>query len=204
MENSNPIYFGQCTPSAAAASELLKIVSEAVLKCQPGYASDCRKLMQAMKNCSQTEEDALYDERYPVIFADYCHAIIQTVKANILNNTYALSRIDDALSHPKLYSFSDLCFEKGELAGFVFAAFWYAITADPDGCKNISNIMVELNSFQDSLMDGTLEQLRKECYGSPQPQHSTYSPRKKVSSWPYWIAMLVIGIIIGIISRSCS
>ena len=35
------------------------------------------------------------------------------------------------------------------------------------------------------------------------PSNATPTHRKR-SSWPYWIAMLVIGIIIGFISRSCS
>lgn len=190
MGINNPIYFGKAAPSAAAASELIQIVTEAVLTCQSVYASDRRQLMVDMAACPRSKRDDLYNERYPEVYANYCRAIIATVKKKISNNEYALSRMDEALSHPELYGFAYLNFAEGELAGFVFAAFWYAITDDPNGSKDISNIMIELNSLQKNLMDGTIEELRKE--------------NKKSSSWPYWIAMLVIGIIIGIISRSCS
>lgn len=190
MGINNPIYLGKAAPSAAAASELIQIVTEAVLSCQTIYASERKQLMVDMAARPRSKRGALYNERYPEVYANYCHAIIATVKKKISSNEYALSRIDEALAHPELYGFTYLRFDQGELAGFVFAAFWHAITDDPNGSRDISNIMIELNSLQKSLMDGTLEELRKES--------------KKSSSLPYWIAMLVLGVIIGIISRSCS
>lgn len=112
-------------------------------------------------------------------------------------------RIGQIFDNPEIANLDAEMLEEGFYhMGFIYAMYWYAITetvADPSVC-------VALNHAHAEAIQTALEELSYELEGKqpPRKKANTYSPRKKVSSWPYWVAMLVIGVLIGIISRSCS
>lgn len=143
------------------------------------------------------------DDAIELCYIRHTSDIAYAVEDLFTGDSRIKERIGQIFDNPEIANLDAEMLEDGFYhMGFVYAMYWYAITetvADPSVC-------VSLNHAHAEAIQTALEELSYELEGKqpPRKKANTYSPRKKSSSWPYWIAMLVIGIIIGIISRSCS
>lgn len=112
-------------------------------------------------------------------------------------------RIGQIFDNPEIAMLDAEMLEKGTYhMGFIYAIYWYAITetvADPSVC-------VALNHAHAEAIQTALEELSYELEGKKPPRRNANArmARKKSFSWLFWLLLLLIGIIIGVIIKSYS
>lgn len=142
------------------------------------------------------------DDDIKLCYIFHTSDIAYAVEDLFVGDSRVKERIGQVFDNPEIANLDSEMLENGFYhMGFIYAMYWYAITetvADPSVC-------VALNHAHAEAIQTALEELSYELEGKhlPRKKTTTYSPRKKSSSWPYWIAMLVLGIIIGFAFQSC-
>lgn len=108
------------------------------------------------------------------------------------------SRVSAVLNDPTIIGMDSDTFDGFFHNGFIYAIYWYGITgSEPDW-----GVCSSINHLHGEMIEAMLKDANNVVYGNNKSVAQNRNNAKN-SSWPYWIAMLVIGLIIGtIISAS--
>lgn len=119
----------------------------------------------------------------------YTARIDNAIHFLLRDDAIAVKRIDEAWNNPSLIGLDDFSFDEFHHIGFNYGLYWYAITGTEPSCST----MRSLCHAHAEMIEQTLKEVAEQ-----------YAPKRNpfLSSLPYWLIILAIGFVIGIIINS--
>lgn len=162
-----------------------------------------RNAMPAFKRRIKSEvirsHGKLSDDALETAFVFHTSDIAYAVEDQFSENSAIMERVKRIFANPELAGLDRERIEGGFYhMGYVYAIYWYGITgtvAEPHTCVSLNHMHAD--EIEKSLREVDIELGRK---GSS----ASCSASKKIPSWLCWLLILIIGILIGVVSQSCS
>lgn len=189
--------FFNSLPTNPSIDQIDKALIAAVITAQQNAMPKFKRTISSslFKNSVSSDDDAI-----ETCYIFHTSNIIWALEDLFEGDATIKERLESIFDKPEVAHLDHEMLDKGFYhMGFIYAMFWYAITgtvANPSTC-------VSLNHLHAEEIEKTLHELDDELSGNSGQSKPAPAP-KKSSSLPYWILMLVVGFIIGVIIKSCS
>ncbi len=189
--------FFNSLPANPSIDQIDKALIAAVITAQQNAMPKFKRtiLSSFIKSSVVSDESAI-----EIGYIQHTSNIIWALEDLFEGNTTIKERLESIFDKPEMAHLDHETLDKGFYhMGFIYAMFWYAITgtvANPSTC-------VSLNHLHAEEIEKTLHELDDELSGNS-GQSKPAPASKKSSSLPYWILILAIGFIIGLIIHANS
>lgn len=175
-------------PDEAIEKELIKSVFEAMQAALPALKLQAQN---AVLQYGGDVPDAAIEE----LFRSHVLELENRLEQLFEGESNILSRVSSARKDPSLLDLPDAKMDEFYHAGTTFALFWYGVTGSPAN----PTICLSINHAHADSIDRALQNITEDEPPKAAPQPVAQSKSCLASSWPYWLLMLIIGVVVGII-----